>query len=87
MLRPHIVWFGESLDPSVIETAFTAAQECDLFIVAGTSSYVQPAASLSRVAKEAGAFVIEINIEATPATGVVDVSLRGKSGDILPLLL
>jgi len=87
MLRPHIVWYGESLDPDVIERAFTAAQECDVFIVAGTSSNVQPAASLSTIAKEAGAFVIEINIEATPATGVVDVSLRGKSGDILPLLL
>jgi NAD-dependent deacetylase len=87
MLRPHIVWFGESLDPGVIETAFGAARECDVFIVAGTSSYVQPAASLSSIAKEAGAYVIEINIDATPATGLVDVSLRGKSGEILPLLL
>ncbi|MDH5541452.1 MAG: NAD-dependent deacylase [Nitrospinota bacterium] len=87
MLRPHIVWFGESLDAGVIEAAFSAARDCEVFIVAGTSSLVQPAASLAGIAKESGAYVIEINPEATPVSGMVDASIRGKSGEVLPLLV
>jgi len=87
MLRPHIVWFGESLEADIIEAAFEAARSSDVFIVAGTSSLIQPAASLSHVAKDAGAFVIEINLEATPVSSMVDASIRGKSGEILPLLV
>jgi NAD-dependent deacetylase len=87
MLRPHIVWFGESLDPDVIDKALDAARNCDVFIVAGTSSIVQPAASLAGMARSAGAFVIEVNPEDTPISGMVDASLKGKSGEILPLLI
>jgi len=87
MLRPHIVWFGESLDSGVLEAAFSAARDCEVFIVAGTSSLVQPAASLAGIAKDSGAYVIEINLEATPVSGMVDASIRGKSGEVLPLLV
>lgn len=87
MLRPHIVWFGESLDQGDIDRAVEACRGCDVAIVAGTSSVVYPAAGLSGVAKESGAFVIEVNIEDTPATSAVDVHLRGKCGEILPLLV
>lgn len=87
LLRPHIVWFGESLDEDDFGRAVEAAQSCEVMIVAGTSSVVQPAASLAGKAKDNGAFVIEINPDETPITDFVDVSLRGKSGDILPLLL
>jgi len=86
MLRPHIVWFGESLDADVFEAALAACRSCDVMIVAGTSAVVQPAASLAGLAQGAGAFVIEVNPEATPISSTVDAHLRGKSGDILPLL-
>jgi NAD-dependent deacetylase len=87
MVRPHIVWFGESLDPSILARAFKAAEESDLFFVIGTSALVQPAASLAGMAKQSGAIVIEINLESTPITEIVDVSLKGLSGEILPKLL
>lgn len=87
MLRPHIVWFGESLDPGVLQSAFDAVRACDVMIVAGTSAVVQPAASLAGIAKDAGAFVIEINPDHTPITPQIDEHLHGKSGDILPLLV
>jgi len=86
LLRPHIVWFGESLDRDLFQSALDICARCDALIVAGTSSVVQPAASLAGVAKDAGAFVIEVNPEETPITGIVDVFLRGASGEILPLL-
>jgi NAD-dependent deacetylase len=55
-------------------------------IVVGTSAVVQPAASLPRIAKNAGAFVIEVNAEETPISDMVDDSYLGKAGEILPLL-
>lgn len=87
MVRPHIVWFGESLEPSVLARAFKAAEEAELFFVIGTSAVVQPAASLAGIAKKSGALVVEINPESTPVTGMVDISLKGPSGEILPKLL
>lgn len=87
LLRPHIVWFGESLDADVLQQAVDACRAADVMIVAGTSSVVYPAAGLAGLAKEAGAFVIEINLEITPASGMVDVHLSGRSGELLPKLL
>ena len=87
LLRPHVVWFGESLDPDILEAAWTAAAKCQVMLVVGTSAVVQPAAGLASVAKQAGAFVIEVNLARTPNSAEVDVSLRGKAGEILPELL
>lgn len=87
LLRPGVVWFGESLDPGILQRSMDAAAKCQVMLVVGTSAVVQPAASLAMVAKDAGAFVIEINLEPTPNSGQVDVSLLGKAGDILPFLL
>lgn len=86
LLRPHIVWFGESLDPAVLHNAFLLSSGCEVMFVIGTSAVVQPAASLPLSAAEAGAKVIEINIDPTPITSYADFSFRGKAGDILPLI-
>lgn len=42
-LRPHIVWFGETLDSDIIESVANIASECDFCIVVGTSMKVSPA--------------------------------------------
>ena len=87
LLRPHIVWFGESLFPSDLARCASALQSCDVLLVIGTSGVVYPAAGFATVAKEAGAFVAEINLEPTPHSELVDLSLQGRAKDILPLLL
>ena len=87
VLRPDIVWFGEALPEGVLRNAWAAAQIADLFLVVGTSALVQPAASLPRLALERHARVVEINLEHTPLSRHCDISLRGASGEILPLLL
>ena len=43
-LRPHIVWFGEPVP--AMSAAEKIVQECDIFIVVGTSLNVYPAAGL-----------------------------------------
>jgi NAD-dependent deacetylase len=85
-LRPDVVWFGEMLPLGAMEAASEAARGCDVFISAGTSSVVYPAASLPHEAKDAGAYLIEINPDETPLTGVADIVLRGSAGEILPAL-
>jgi NAD-dependent deacetylase len=87
LLRPHIVWFGESLFASDLSRCAAALQSCDVLLVIGTSGVVYPAAGFASVAKEAGAFVAEINPDATPHSETVDVSLRGRAKEVVPLLL
>jgi len=87
MVRPHIVWFGESLAAEDIAKSYEALESCDVLLIIGTSGLVYPAASFAPVAKSAGAFVVEINLDATPNSGVADVSLPGRAKDIVPLLL
>lgn len=87
LLRPHVVWFGESLDPDVLDRSVRAAACCDLFLIVGTSGVVHPAAGLADLAQDAGATVVQVNLEPTPYTGRVDFSFEGKAGEILPELL
>ncbi len=87
LLRPDVVWFGESLDDDLLGRAWRAAAESQVMLVVGTSAVVQPAASLAQVARRAGAYVIEVNLDPTPNTRQVDSSLLGRAGEILPLLL
>ncbi|SMC20599.1 NAD-dependent deacetylase [Desulfacinum hydrothermale DSM 13146] len=84
MWRPDVVWFGESLDPDLLRRAYEALEECDVMLVIGTSGVVQPAASMGLYAKENGAFVAEINLEPTPYSRALSVSLQGKAGDLVP---
>ena len=85
--RPNVVWFGEPIPPMSLNSAFSAAESCDLMIVAGTSGIVQPVASLPFMAKKAGAYIIEINVDTTPISAVADIFLKGKSGEVLPGLI
>ncbi|MCC7201622.1 MAG: NAD-dependent deacylase [Nitrospirae bacterium] len=86
LLRPHIVWFGESLDPADITKGMDALHSCEVLLVIGTSGVVQPAASFVSAAKGAGAYVVEINIEETPNSYLVDDVLTGRASDVVPLL-
>ena len=45
-LRPHIVWFGEDLDPNDLYYSTKAASECDICIIIGTSMQVYPASEI-----------------------------------------
>jgi len=51
-LRPHIVWFGENLDPNDLDKAEAAAKECDICVVVGTSMQVSPANQIPFLTKE-----------------------------------
>jgi NAD-dependent deacetylase len=87
LLRPGVVWFGEPLVPGVLRLAVEQLRDVDLFISVGTSNLVQPAASFHQLAKDHGAVTVEINLEATPSTGLMDFALHGRAEEILPALM
>lgn len=87
MLRPGVVWFGEMLPEGAMEKAEKAVRGAEVLIVTGTSAQVYPAAGLIPLAMSAGACVIEVNPEPTAFSGEVTHSIRGKSAEVLPLLV
>jgi len=85
--RPGVVWFGEGIDPAVMNASVEAAGDCDLFLVIGTSGLVFPAAGLARLAHDAGAEVLEFNIEQGGVAAWVDHFIEGPAEETLPGLL
>ena len=84
--RPNVVWFGEIIPMSIIDKCLIAIESCQIMLIIGTSGVVEPAASMGLIAKQTGKTVIEINLDVTPSSGMYDISIRGKSGEILPLI-
>jgi NAD-dependent deacetylase len=87
LLRPDVVWFGENLDHQLLQRVEETAQTCDVLLVIGTSCQVYPVAAIPMIAKNGGAFAGEINTEETPITAGIDITIIGKAGEILPLLV
>ncbi|MBN2199958.1 MAG: NAD-dependent deacylase [Candidatus Aminicenantes bacterium] len=86
LLRPHVVWFGESLDSRILDEAFRRCSSCQVLFVVGTSAVVHPAAALPQAAAEAGAVIVEVNPEPTPLSRTADFCFREPSGRMLSRL-
>ncbi len=84
--RPGVVWFGENIDPDVLERSSAAAGRADVFLSIGTSSLVYPAAGLLHHAKRNGAFTVEINPGATDVSRMVDLPIAAPAEDALAML-
>jgi NAD-dependent deacetylase len=82
IVRPGVVWFGEGIEPDVMRQSVNAL-DCDVFFTIGTSSMVYPAASLVHEAKARSVYTVEINMEATPASRILDLALQGPAEEIL----
>lgn len=87
LLRPNVVWFGESLPVDALQSALDASTHCDVFISVGTSGVVEPAASLPYEALRAKAVVVEINPTPTPLTVYVQHHFPYPAGRFLPALI
>ena len=87
MLRPDIVWFGESLPEAALHAAMKAATDCDLFLSIGTSGIVHPAASLIGRAAQNGATIATINLEVKDYSSMGRYQIQGNAEEVLPQLL
>ncbi len=86
-LRPGVVWFGESLPHAALQTSAEASQQADVCLILGTSGLVHPAAALPETARQFGATLIEVNPNPTALSDISDIIIRGKTGEVLPVLL
>ncbi|PJZ46652.1 NAD-dependent deacylase [Leptospira brenneri] len=84
LLRPDIVWFGESYDSKLLTKAWEQSKEAHVVFVVGTSANVSVPANLALTAIRNGALGIEINPETTALTSSIQLHFAGKSGEILP---
>jgi len=82
-LRPDIIWFGDALDPQTVSMAEHLIKTCDLFISIGTSGVVWPAAGYPSLAKQKGAYCIEVNPEPTGMSKIYDETVRDTAGNAL----
>ncbi|TVR03214.1 MAG: NAD-dependent deacylase [Deltaproteobacteria bacterium] len=86
-LKPTVVLFGEIIPREARERAEALAASARTVLVVGTSGLVEPAASLPVMAREAGASVIEVNLEPSALTdGVTDIFLPGRASEVLSAL-
>jgi NAD-dependent deacetylase len=83
MLRPAVVFFGEALDPEVLQLAYDEVNSCDFLLAVGSSLVVYPAADLPVRAKQAGAKLAIINIDPTPLDEMADFIIYGQAGRVL----
>lgn len=87
ILKSATVMFGQALDPKVLGQAVALARACDVFIAAGTSLQVQPAASLAGIAADHQARLLIVNAEPTPYDDRAHEVIREPIGQALPALL
>ncbi len=83
VLKPDVVFFGESLPRNVLLEATARAYKCDLFIVVGSTLIVYPAANMPEYAVEKGAKLVIINLSATHLDGQAAVVIRARAGETM----
>lgn len=83
MLKPEVVFFGESLPPGVLSEAQIESSQCDLFMVIGSSLVVQPAATLPVMAKQTGAKLVIINKDPTPLDSHANLVFHNRASEVL----
>ena len=79
-IKSATISFGQPLARGDLERSLSIARACDLFVAAGSSLVVRPAATLPRLARSAGAVLVILNREPTPLDGEADHVFRCDAG-------
>jgi NAD-dependent SIR2 family protein deacetylase len=79
-----VVDFGQSLPERDLALSFEHSRKSDLFVVAGSSLVVTPAADMPAEALRAGAKLVIINRGETPFDPHSHLRFYEKTGDVLP---
>ena len=87
MLKSATISFGENLVPEDLMRSQLAAAEADVFLAAGTTLTVYPAAGLPEIALNNGARLIIFNAQETPFDDWASAVRRDQLGDVLPALV
>jgi len=82
-IKPATISFGQPMPEKATLDAYACASKCDLFLMAGSSLQVEPAASIPGEAYRAGAKLIFINRTETPYDRLAAVLFRENAGEVL----
>ena len=85
-LKPDTISFGQAMPVAEVERAVALSQACDFFMVVGSTLVVQPAAHMPFYAKHNGAWLVIVNLSATPCDDICDVLIREAAGQVLPAI-
>jgi len=83
ILKPATISFGQPMPEKETREAETRSASCDLFLVAGSSLVVYPAAQMPLIAKDGGAKLVIVNLTPTPHDGYADIVIYEKTGQVL----
>ena len=86
VMKPDIVFFGESLPEMALDAAMAAFMRADLVLVLGTGLAVYPAALLPQ-RRRRGSDLAIVNLTGTPLDDQAQVVLQARTGEVLPLLV
>jgi NAD-dependent deacetylase len=83
IIKTATVSFGQAMPADAMQRAQDLANDCDLFLVVGSSLVVWPAAGIPLLAKRNGAALVIINRDATELDEYADLVVRSDIGDTL----
>ena len=83
ILKPEGIFFGESLPKKAVKEATFHSQNCDFFIVIGSSLVVTPAAFMPSYAVQNGAKLVIINLMPTPLDQYATILIKEKAGEVM----
>ena len=87
ILKSATISFGENLVPADLLRAQAAAAGADLFLAAGTTLTVYPAAGLPEIALQNGARLVILNAQETPFDDWASAIRREQLGEVLPAIV
>jgi NAD-dependent deacetylase len=87
ILKPDVIYFGEGLPQEALMKAVERAQNCDLFIIIGSSLTVYPAAYMPFYAVESGAKLVVINVTMTHCDDKAEVVIKSMAGPVMERVL
>jgi NAD-dependent deacetylase len=82
-VKSATISFGQAMPQHEMQRAHALAMQADLFLVAGSSLVVFPAATFPAIAKRGGARLVIINREPTEFDEIADLVVRAEIGTAL----
>lgn len=83
MVKSATISFGQAMPEREMLRAHAVTMDCDVFLVAGSSLVVHPAATLPLIARQNGARLIILNRDPTPLDEAASLVVNADIGDAL----
>lgn len=87
VLKPGVVFFGESVPRAVVDAAFALVEAAEALLVVGSSLAVYSGLRFVRRAFETGRPVAILNVGETRGDRFAAVRAQGRAGEVLPRLV